>query len=225
MHLTEPLMAAFEETVDGSNLKMAESIAALVIGKCARESGWRVAEHFDETWRLDRDYSHGDIFRPFGTTPGHSLEWTRLSLQLWELGGRRLDWLPGAAKAIFARATADGWNKAGGGFHYTLDWDDKPRMRNRLWWPCAEGIGGAHFLNAIDGAPEYEGWYRRIWDFAATALIDRRNGGWRTEAADPSLTPLFEGKPDMYHALQACLIPLLPTSGSITRGLISGGLG
>ena len=69
----------------------------------AKANGWRVAEHFDENWQLDRDYSNGDVFRPYGTTPGHSLEWTRLLLQLWELGGRRLAWLPDAAKALFAK--------------------------------------------------------------------------------------------------------------------------
>ena len=33
---------------------------------------------------------------------------------------------------------------------------------------------------------------------------------------------VFFGKPDIYHALQACLIPLLPATGSITRGLSQG---
>ena len=110
MHLTESLMAAFEATGDSSWLEMAESIASLVIGKRAAENGWRVAEHFNEKWELDRDYANGDVFRPYGTTPGHSLEWTRLLLQLWELGGRRLAWLPEAAKAVFDRATAEGWD-------------------------------------------------------------------------------------------------------------------
>jgi mannose/cellobiose epimerase-like protein (N-acyl-D-glucosamine 2-epimerase family) len=224
MHLTEALMAAFEATGDVTYRDMAESIATLIIGKLARENGWRVAEHFDQRWTLDRDYSGGDVFRPAGTTPGHSLEWTRLLLQLWELGGRRLDWLPQAAKALFAEATAKGWNAAQGGFHYTLGFDGKPLLRNRLWWPAAEGIGAAAFLNAIDGAADYETWYRRIWDFAANHLIDRQNGGWRPEAPGKGLAPLFEGKPDLYHALQACLIPLLPTSGSITRGLVTTGL-
>ena len=224
MHLTEALMAAFEATGDAAYLKMAESIATLIISKLASANGWRVAEHFDENWQLDREYSHGDIFRPAGTTPGHSLEWTRLCLQLWELGGRRLDWLPDAARALFGRAVAEGWDREKGGFHYTLDWPGKPRLRSRLWWPCAEGIGGAHFLNAIDGARDYENWYRRIWDFVANNLIDRENGGWRPEAREPGVAPLFEGKPDLYHALQASLIPLLPTSGSITRGLSTVGL-
>ena len=226
MHLTESLMAAFEATGDNAYLEMAESIAGLIIRKLAAASGWRVAEHFDENWELDPDYSNGDVFRPAGTTPGHSLEWTRLLLQLWELGQRRLDWLPDAARRLFAGAVSKGWDVENGGFHYTLDWSGKPLLRNRLWWPAAEGIGAAAFLNAIDGAPAYEDWYRGIWDFTASHLIDRENGGWKTEAADPTgkIAPLFEGKPDLYHALQACLIPLLPPTGSITRGLTTVGL-
>ncbi len=224
MHLTEALMAAFEATGDNTYLEMAELIAALIVGKGAAENGWRLPEHYDENWVLDRDYSGGDVFRPAGTTPGHSLEWTRLLLQLYALGGRRVGWLPEAARALFARATADGWDAGDGGFFYTLDWAGKPLLRNRLWWPAAEGIGATHFLNALDRDPSYEDWYRRIWDFVANRLIDRDNGGWFPQAPDPALTPLFQGKPDLYHALQACLIPLLPTSGSITRGLLTVGI-
>jgi sulfoquinovose isomerase len=33
---------------------------------------------------------------------------------------------------------------------------------------------------------------------------------------------VFQGKPDIYHALQACLIPLVPPTGSLTRGLRDG---
>jgi mannose/cellobiose epimerase-like protein (N-acyl-D-glucosamine 2-epimerase family) len=227
MHLTEACMAAFEATGDNLYLEMAESIATLLIQKLTAANDWRLPEHFDENWRLDRDYAGGDVFRPYGTTPGHWLEWVRLLLQLWEIGGRRLDWLPGAAKAMFDRATSEGWNDEKGGFRYTLDWTGKPHLRNRLWWPAAEGIGAAAFLNAIDGAAQYEDWYRRIWDFVASQLIDRENGGWLTEPADPlgNVAPLFTGKPDLYHALQACLIPLLPTSWTITRGLAQCGAG
>jgi mannose/cellobiose epimerase-like protein (N-acyl-D-glucosamine 2-epimerase family) len=226
MHLAEACMAAFEATGDDVYLDMAESIATLLIRKRAAANGWRLPEHFNENWEIDRDYAGGDVFRPYGTTPGHWLEWTRLLLQLWELGGRRLGWLSDAAKSLFERAIAEGWNAESGGFHFTLDWSGKPHLRNRLWWPCAEGIGAAAFLNAIDGAPKYEKWYRRIWDFVTIHLIDRENGGWRTEAVDPAAqtVKLFEGKPDLYHALQACLIPLLPTAGTITRGLASVGL-
>ncbi len=69
----------------------------------------------------------------------------------------------------------------------------------------------------------YEEWYRRIWDFSAVHLIDREHGGWHPQLdADlkPKSDPFF-GKPDIYHALQACLIPLLPTTGSIGAGLLT----
>ena len=88
MHLTEALMAAFEATGDRTYLTMAERIAALIINCHARAEGWRVAEHFHADWSVDRDYAGDPMFRPAGTTPGHALEWSRLLVQLWELGGR-----------------------------------------------------------------------------------------------------------------------------------------
>jgi mannose/cellobiose epimerase-like protein (N-acyl-D-glucosamine 2-epimerase family) len=221
MHLTEATMAAFEATGDRAWLEMAESIATLIIGRHAIAVGGRVPEHFTENWEIDRDYLGDPVFRPPGYTPGHWLEWTRLLLQLWEMGGRRLAWIPDAARKLFANALAEGWDKERGGFVYTLDWQSRPQTRRRLFWPQAEGIGAVAFLNAIDGDERYESWYRRIWDFIAENLIDRDNGGWRSEAPEPGEAAFFEGKPDIYHDLQACLIPLLPTTGTITRGLIA----
>ncbi|PWC37897.1 AGE family epimerase/isomerase [Azospirillum sp. TSO35-2] len=226
MHLTEALMAAFEATGDSHHLAMAERIADLVVRRHAAANGWRLPEHFTTEWELDRAYSGSPMFRPFGTTPGHWLEWARLLVQLWELGGRRLDWAPDAARSLFLQAVADGWDAGKGGFYYTLEWDGSPRIRDRYWWPCCEGIGAAAVLGAIDPDPVFEAWYRRIWDFAAARLIDRDHGGWHPQLdADlrPNASPFF-GKPDLYHALQACLIPLLPATGSITRGLATVGV-
>ena len=201
MHLTEALMAGFEATGDGRYLGMAESVAALIIDRHAREQGWRVAEHFDASWRVDRDYAGDPMFRPRGTTPGHALEWSRLLIQLWELGGRRHGWMRDAAKALFLKTVEVGWDRAVGGFYYTLGWDDRPDQADRYWWPCAEGICAAAALGSVD--------------------LDRRLGGWIPEL-DSTLAPVnrvFVGKPDLYHAVQACIIPLLPADGSITRGL------
>ena len=226
MHLTEALMAAFEVTDDRAYLIKAERIAELLIHQAAAGNGWRLPEHFTQDWRPDIAYVGDPMFHPAGTTPGHSLEWTRLLLQLWELGGRRHDWLPDAARSLFSQALADGWDPVSGGIYYTLDNDGRPLTRDRYWWPCTEGIGAATFLNAIDGNPLYEEWYRRIWNWCATHFIDRANGSWRPQLNDalvPTTEPFF-GRPDIYHALQACMIPLLPTSGSIVRGLMTSGL-
>jgi sulfoquinovose isomerase len=226
MHLTEALMAAFEATGDNTYLRMAERIADLIIRRHAAQNEWRLPEHYTADWQPDIAYSGNQKLRPYGSTPGHWLEWTRLLLQLWQLGSRKLDWLLDAAKNLFYRAVTDGWDAEKGGFFYTLEWDGSPRIRDRFWWPCCEGIGAAAFLNSIDGDIDYENWYRRIWDFSATHFIDRSHGGWFPHASEDrkAIGNLFFGKPDIYHALQACLIPLLPTTGSITRGIVNASL-
>jgi len=221
MHLTEALMAAFEATGERSYLAKAESVADLILRRNAGAERWRVPEHYRADWTIDREYKGSDMFRPYGTTPGHWLEWARLALQLWELGGRRVDWLPGAAKGLFAEATGVGWDAARGGFYYTLDWDGRPLIRDRIWWPACEGIGAATFLAAHEADSGVEDWYRRIWSFSARRFIDRRLGGWRPQL-DDDLRPVpgyFVGKPDLYHALQACMIPLYPADASLTRGV------
>ena len=223
MHLTEALMAAFEVTGDNTFLRMAERIADLIVRRHSAKNGWRVPEHFTATWQPNREYSGDPVFRPGGTTPGHWLEWTRLLLQLWEAGDRKLDWLPDAARNLFREAVTYGWNTEEGGFYYTLRWDRSPSIRDRYWWPCCEGIGAAAFLNVVDGNSLYETWYRRIWNFSAARFIDRDRGGWYPQLDDnlkPNTSP-FYGKPDIYHALQACLVPLFPTTGSLTRGIVS----
>jgi mannose/cellobiose epimerase-like protein (N-acyl-D-glucosamine 2-epimerase family) len=89
----------------------------------------------------------------------------------------------------------------------------------KLWWPHCEGIGAAHFLNAHVPGADAEAAYRRLWGVVSRAFLDRRNGGWQEELAE-DMTPaftLFPGKADVYHALQACLIPLYPATASLTR--------
>ncbi|MDQ0474082.1 AGE family epimerase/isomerase [Labrys wisconsinensis] len=226
MHLTEALMAAFETTGDKDYLAKAESIADLVIRRRAGSVGWRVAEHFDADWGLDKHYYHpNEMFRPAGTTPGHWLEWARLTLQIWALGGRRHDWMPEAARGLFAQAMALGWDADKGGFFYTLDWEDRPAKRHKLWWPACEGIGAAHFLGEHLPSAFHEEGYRKIWNVIERAFLDRENGGWHEELTE-DLVPghsMFAGKGDIYHALQACLIPLFPATGSLTKVIVEAG--
>jgi mannose/cellobiose epimerase-like protein (N-acyl-D-glucosamine 2-epimerase family) len=226
MHLCEATMAAFEATGDGEFLAMAKSIAERIILAHAEDAGWHVPEHFDAGWRFDPDYEGDPMFRPAGTTPGHGLEWSRLLAQLWELTGRRDDWMIEAARRLFRRTVADGWDTGKGGFFYTLDREGRPRIRDRYWWPCCEGVAAAAVLGGIDEDPFHETWYRRIWGFTTAHFVDPDEGGWFPQLDDdlkPNAFPFF-GKPDMYHSLQACLIPLVPTAGSITRGLATVGI-
>ena len=223
MHLTEALMAAYEATGEKAYLKKAERIADLIIRRNAVPLGHRVAEHFDEAWGVDKDYRHAnEMFRPSGTTPGHWLEWARLLYQLWVLGRKEHSWMTDAARNLFKRSIDLGWDKEHGGFFYTLDWDDKPAIREKLWWPVAEAIGAAAYISAHDNEAYFQVWYRKLWDYAENHVIDHARGGWLSELQE-DLTPaskLFVGKPDIYHALQACLIPLYPVTGSLTHAII-----
>lgn len=226
MHLTEALMAAFEVTGERHYLTKAERIADLLIRRRAAEYGYRVPEHFDEQWVLDKNYYHeNEMFRPSGTTPGHWLEWARLVLQLWALGGKRHDWMPEAARGLFFQSMSLGWAKEKGGFFYTLDWENVPAKRSKLWWPLCEGAGAAHFLGEHVPSDFHEESYRKIWSFVARNSMDREYGGWHEELTE-DLVPantLFPGKGDIYHALQACLIPLFPAAGSLTKVIVEAG--
>lgn len=226
MHLTEALMAAYEATGDGIFLTRAERIATLLIDDHARAENWRVPEHFTVGWSVDYDYEGNPMFRPGGTTPGHALEWSRLLVQLWELGKRQHAWMLEAARALFLRTVEIGWARGTGGFYYTLDWQDQPLRSDRFWWPCAEGAGAAAVLSEVTGDAIFEEWYRRIWNTIGANFLDVCQGGWFAEldAEMRSIENVFVGKPDLYHALQACLVPLLPTKRGILTGFREGAL-
>lgn len=208
MHLTEALLAAHDAWGDPAHLDWARGIAGRLIDGHARAAGWVVPEHFTARWQVDRDFDGDAMFRPSGTTPGHALEWSRLLIVLWDRGGRREAWMPEAAQALFRRAMAEAWLPEGG-LAYTLDWSGAVSRRWRFWWPVAEAIGAAWTLAQATGDAFYGEWYDRAWRFADARLIDHARGGWFHEIGpdDRPAPGLFPGKPDIYHALQACLIP------------------
>jgi mannose/cellobiose epimerase-like protein (N-acyl-D-glucosamine 2-epimerase family) len=136
-------------------------------------------------------------------------------------------WLP-AARALFGRAVADGWAADGAdGFVYTTDWSGRPVVRARMHWVAAEAIGAAAALHARTGDDEYAAWYARVWDYVDRCVIDHEHGSWHHELA-PDNTPsaaVWPGKADLYHAVQATLIPRLPLAPSlataVSRGLLT----
>ncbi|HEY0212037.1 MAG TPA: AGE family epimerase/isomerase [Paenirhodobacter sp.] len=208
MHLTEALMAAHDAWGDPIYLTSARRIAQRIINVNARAARWVVPEHFHADWSLDPDYAGDVMFRPSGTTPGHALEWARLVLELWQRTGRQDDWMPEAAAGLYRQAVGLGWLPEGG-FAYTLANGGTVSRDWRLWWPCAEAINAAWALNQVTPDPFWAGWYDRVWAFVDRNMIDHVHGGWVHEIGpngEPK-TSVFAGKPDMYHALQACLIP------------------
>ncbi len=209
MHGVEAMLAAYVATGDRLHLERAGRILDFFLGRMAPAHGWRIPEHYTEEWEADPDYRGNPMFRPAGTTPGHSLEMARLQLEHWHLTGRRDNEAPRRARILAERALADAW-RPDGGLVYTLDDAGKPAVRDRYWWPITEGIGALAALIKADPQPGDEEWYRRLWRFADERLIDHERGGWFPELGEDGrpASRQFHGKPDIYHSLQAALLPL-----------------
>ena len=224
MHLVEAFMAAFEATGDRGYLDRALPIAGRVIGKFAAADGWRIPEHFTAGWQPQPEFHRDqprDVLRPYGYTPGHSLEWARLLIQLRALTGPDQDWMLDAAQSLFTRAVADGWDTERTGFVYTVDGDGAVAVVDRFHWVATEAIGAAAYLYRATGDHTYDDWYRRFWDHAALYLIDRRHGSWHHELTpdnQPGRTT-WPGKPDLYHALQATLFARTPLAPGLAASL------
>lgn len=211
MHGVEAHLAVFEATEDSHYLHRAGQILDFFTNRIAPAENWRIPEHYDDNWDIDLAYAGNPMFRPAGTTPGHSFEFGRLLLQHWDLSGRPPGDAPHRARKLIEQALADAW-LAEGGFAYTLDFDGKVAIPSRFWWPVTEAIGAVAALIKLDRKASDEIWYRRLWAFADTHFLDHTHGGWFPEIDESGKieTTIFKGKPDIYHGLQACLFPLAP---------------
>jgi mannose/cellobiose epimerase-like protein (N-acyl-D-glucosamine 2-epimerase family) len=229
MHGVEAFLAAFDATGDTLWRDRALRMTTRVLREFAEPNGWRIAEHFDSDWNPLPDYNRDrpdDPFRPYGATVGHGLEWSRLCLHVHAaLGGASgggPSWLVDDARQLFDRAVRDGWAVDGAdGFVYTVDWDGKPVVHQRMHWVLTEGIGAATTLAAVTGEESYRRWCPIWWDYAQRYLVDRELGSWHHELDRhnrPSAT-VWSGKPDAYHALQATLLPRIPVRASVARAV------
>ncbi|RKQ95739.1 mannose/cellobiose epimerase-like protein (N-acyl-D-glucosamine 2-epimerase family) [Kushneria sinocarnis] len=234
MHATEALLQLADVLGEPVWRQRACSIVENIIHHHARPNDYRVVEHFDENWHEWRDYnadSPKDPFRPYGATPGHSFEWARLLLHLeaglLSHGETAPGWLLEDAQGLFRRATELGWAADGEpGLIYTHDWENQPLVRERLHWPVAEAASAAAALYQRTGHSGYEIWYRRFWDYIDRFLIDRERGSWwhELDAHNRPSSQLWSGKPDLYHAFQATLLPRLPLAPTMARAVADGAL-
>lgn len=234
MHTVEAYLAAADVCEDTTYLERAWEITARAMD-FARHNSWHLPEHFSASWEPLVDYNReapAHPFRPYGATIGHSFEWARLTLQgaaQRRAAGLEVPaWLPEAARSLYDIGVRDGWHADGAdGFVYTIDWDGTPVVRERMHWVVAEAIDAAAVLWRETGDPIYARQYRQWWDYAATYLIDREQGSWHHEVGvtnGPSHT-VWDGKADIYHAVQATLIPRLPVAPALAVAVRDGLLG
>lgn len=230
MHAVEAFLAAADATGDHRWARRALRIAERLVHGVAREHGWRLPEHFTPDWQPLPDYNRDrpdHPFRPFGSTTGHLLEWSRLlvhlAVALRAVGDPVPAWLDTDARALFDHATERGWAADGSdGFPYTLDWSDTPVVRERMHWVVAEATMAAWALDHHFGTADRSKLYDRWWRYAAHHHVDTDHGGWHHELA-PEGRPaggVWSGKPDTYHAYQAVLLPQGGLAPSVAGGLL-----
>lgn len=230
MHTVEALLAAADTTNDKGLRDRALRIVTRVVHDLARSHEWRIPEHFDAQWTPLLDYnadSPAHPFRPFGATIGHSLEWARLALHVRAaLGGDAAPpWLLDDARSLFDAAVREGWSvDCADGFVYTVDWEGRPVVRERMHWVAAEATATAAALHKATGDSTYADWYQTWWNHIADVFIDQQLGSWRHELDERNRPSgvVWCGKPDTYHALQATLIPRLPLAPSLATALRNG---
>ena len=222
MHSVEAFLAAADVTSDEKYRRRAGRIIDHVV-KWAADNNWRIPEHFTDDWNaclyLNED-KPDDPFKPFGATPGHGMEWARLIVQ-WTLSTYEKDSASvrkyiDAAEKLYERALSDAWYKDGTpGFCYTTDWNGVPVVRDRMHWTLAEAINTSAVLYRLTGDDGYAGDYAMFMEYLDTSVIDHDVGSWfhQKDENDRVISTVWPGKPDLYHAVQAMLIPYVSDPG------------
>ena len=235
MHTVEAYLAAADVTGDRWWLRRAARIVERAIHVFAKNNEWRLPEHFSTDWEPNLDFNKdapAHPFRPYGATIGHSFEWARLTVQtgisLEQVGISAPDWYVDDARALFDKAVEEGWSVDGApGFVYTIDWDGTPVVRERMHWVSAEAIAAAAALWQRTKASQYADHYVEWWDYVADHHLDPIGGSWwhELDANNEVSRTVWEGKADIYHALQATLFPRLPLTPVLAASLAAGNLG
>ena len=223
MHTVEAFLAAADVLQEEKYRIRCGRIIDHVLG-WARENNWRIPEHFNKLWEADLECNSDkpdDPFKPYGATPGHGLEWARLITQ-WALStyanAEEARAYLDAAENLYNRAVSDAWNADGApGIAYTTDWNGNPVVHDRMHWTLAEAINTSAVLYRVTGNQKYADDYAEFMAYLDDKVLDHVNGSWfhQLDRNNNLLGTVWPGKSDLYHALQATLIPYYPVNVSI----------
>ena len=216
MHTVEAFLAAADVTGEEKYRVRAGRIIDHVL-VWAKDNNWRIPEHFSSDWVPDLECNKDrpdDQFKPYGATPGHGIEWARLITQ-WALSTYKEDKTGAApymeaAENLYNRAVSDAWNADGApGICYTTDWNGKPVVHDRMHWTLAEAINTSAVLSHVTDNEKYAADYAEFMEYLDEKVLDHVNGSWfhQLDRENNLLETVWPGKSDIYHALQATLIP------------------
>ena len=230
MHTVEAFLAVADAEHNEAYRVRAGRIINHVIG-WAKENGWRIPEHFTSDWKADLECNADkpdDQFKPYGATPGHGIEWSRLITQ-WVLStysdkADAASYIE-AAEMLYERAVEDGWNADGAeGIVYTTDWNGRPIVHDRMHWTLAEAINASAVLYRVTGKERYAKDYSAFLRYLDQSVRDHANGSWyhQLDQNNQVLGTVWPGKSDLYHATQSMLIPYYAPALSIASAIKAG---
>lgn len=127
-----------------------------------------------------------------------------------------------AAKALYDRARTDAWNVDGApGLVYTTNWEGKPVVHDRMHWTLAEAINTSAVLYRVTGKEAYATDFAEFMRYLDEKVLDHKNGSWfhQMDQNNRVIGTVWPGKSDLYHALQATLIPYADPALSIAFAL------
>lgn len=215
MHTVEAFLAAADAIGDEKyRVRAGRIIDHVSAGQKNNAGGFQsILQHWEPDLECNKDRPD-DQFKPYGATPGHGIEWARLITQ-WALSTYKEDKTGAApyiqaAENLYNRAIADGWNADGApGIVYTTDWDGNPIVHDRMHWTLAEAINTSAVLYRVTGKEKYTADYAEFMAYLDEKVLDHVNGSWfhQLDRQNHLLTTVWPGKSDIYHALQATLIP------------------
>ena len=156
----------------------------------------------------------GHPFQPYGVTIGHLIEWSRLALHVaTALGDEAPAWIPGAARDLYAAASSAAGTS-------TARPASSTRPTSRTGPSCASACTGS---SPRRSPPRGRSTARRATRHTPTTtrgggrmpsqhLVDERDGSWRHEldAQNRPSSRVWSGRPDVYHAYQATVLPCCP---------------
>ena len=233
MHTVEAFLAAADALGDENyRVRAGRIISHIVVW--AKENNWRIPEHFTSDWQMDLECNKDrpdDQFKPYGATPGHGIEWARLITQ-WAVSTYRKydnenakDYIKIAEK-LYNTAVSDAWDVDGApGICYTTNWEGKPIVHDRMHWTLAEAINTSAVLYRVTGDEKYKEDYAKFMEYLDEKVLDHKNGSWfhQLDRNNNLLGTVWPGKSDLYHALQAMMIPYNELVGISIATAIKGG--
>ena len=223
MHTVEAFLAA-ADVLGSEKYRIRAGRIIDHVARWAESNHYRLPEHYSSDWVADLECNRekpDDQFKPYGATPGHGLEWARLITQ-WALStykdGKKADDYIALAEKLYNRAVSDAWNCDGApGVVYTTDWEGKPIVHDRMHWTLAEAINSAAVLYHVTRKDKYARDYATFMEYLDDKVLDHENGSWfhQLDRENRVIGTVWPGKSDLYHALQAVLIPYSPVDVSI----------